>query len=54
MFMGGGALSGVSGSWLPRGLWALVPNSWVVGSLLLEEGMGGCDRARNLWVSWEV
>lgn len=37
---GGGAVCGVSDSWIPRGLWTLVPNSWIVGGLHLEEGTG--------------
>lgn len=27
---------GSSDSWIPRGLWTLVPNSWIVGGLHLE------------------
>lgn len=49
--MRGRAVSGVSDSWLPRGLWTLVPDSWMVGGLRLEEGTGLCDRARNPPVS---
>lgn len=45
--MGGKAVSRVLDSWLPGGLWTLVSNSWMMGGLQLEEGMGLCGRARN-------
>ena len=42
-------------SWLPRGLWTLIPNSWVVGGLHLEEGIGGCARELETFgSSWGI